>query len=543
MLNRSRVVWCVIVLSTCCASVTAEDAARVATNWPQWRGPNRDDVASDKGLLQSWPESGPPLVWTAPGLGDGYSSVVIDKGRIYTTGERKDGVFLICLNDANGRELWSKRIGAAWHDGGARSTPATDGELVYALTPDGDLVCASTADGAIVWQKNLKKDFGGRMMSGWGYSESPLIDGQLIVCTPGADQAALVALDRKNGQSIWSAKIENCGGAGYSSIVKSSAAGVEQFITVLGKTGGLVGVRASDGKLLWQHAEVAGGTANIPTPIVHGDFVFYTTGYEDGGSALLKIVRHGSEFAIEEIWQKKANELRNHHGGVVLVGDYLYGGHGQNQGFPFCVRFETGESLWPIKRGPGTGSAAVTYADRRLYFRYQDGTMALIDADPKECKVVSTFKIPEGKQPSWSHPVVAGGRLYLRDKDRLLCFNIRSTSESASAKHAIDASHNNKHDVVRLSPAAIAKVREFQKQTGKPFLRVSVKGGGISGYSYDMGMTNDRSENDFVGDAGGIQILVDHKSSIFLDGATIDWQTTTDGRTGFHFDNPNALKK
>ena len=242
-----------------------------------------------------------------------------------------------------------------------------------------------------------------------------------------ADGAAVAALDRKNGQTVWLAKIDNCGGSGYSSIVKCAAGGVEQYVTVLGKTGGAVGVRASDGKLLWRNTVVAGHTANIPTPIVRGDYVFYSTGYDDGGSAVLKIVPHGDELAAEEVWHKNANELRNHHGGVVLVGDYLYGGHGQNQGFPFCVNFLTGESVWPKKRGPGDGSAAVTYADGRLYFRYQNGVMALIATDPKECKVVSTFEIPEGKKPSWSHPVVAGGRLYLRDKDRLLCYDVRST--------------------------------------------------------------------------------------------------------------------
>jgi outer membrane protein assembly factor BamB len=430
MLNRViRGAVCCAVVFALYVSVVARDVGRVkSAYWPQWRGPRRDDVSADKGLLQAWPENGPPLVWIGVGLGEGYSSIVIDKGRIYSTGDRKDGEYLICLNDANGKEVWSRRIGEAWHDGGARSTPTTDGKLVYALTPAGNLMCASAEKGAPIWQKNLSAEFGGKMMSGWGFSESPLIDGKRIVCTPGADEAALAALDRKTGKTEWLAKIENCGGAGYSSIVRSKAAGVDQYVTVLGKSGGAVGVRASDGKLLWRNTVVAGHTANIPTPIVRGDYVFYSTGYEDGGSALLKIVAHGNELAAEEVWHKDANELRNHHGGVVLVGDYLYGGHGQNQGFPFCVNFETGESLWPKKRGPGDGSAAVTYADGRLYFRYQDGTMALIAADPKECKVISTFKIPNGKTPSWSHPVIAGGRLYLRDKDRLLCFDVRSRS-------------------------------------------------------------------------------------------------------------------
>jgi outer membrane protein assembly factor BamB len=203
---------------------------------------------------------------------------------------------------------------------------------------------------------------------------------------------------------------------------------VEQYVTVMGKSGGAVGVRASDGKLLWRDARVAGKVANIPTPIVRGDYVFYSTGYDDGGSAVIKIVPRGDELTVEDAWHKAANELRNHHGGVVLVGDYLYGGHGQNQGIPFCVNFMTGESKWSKKRGPGERSAAVTYADGRLYFRYENAVMALIDTDPSECRVVSTFEIPEGSTPSWAHPVVAGGRLYLRDKDRLLCYDVKAVS-------------------------------------------------------------------------------------------------------------------
>lgn len=427
MLNRiirGALSCAIIVLSSRSASLLARDVGGTAY-WPQWRGPQRDDVATDKGLLSAWPEGGPPLIWTGTGLGDGYSSVVIDEGRIYTTGDRKDGEYLVCLEDGTGREIWSKRIGEAWRDGGARSTPTSDGESVYALTPNGDLLCVAAADGVTQWQKNMSKDFGGKMMSHWGYSESPLIDGDRVVCTPGADGAALAALNRKTGETLWLAKVGSCGGSGYSSIVRCQAGGVEQYVTVLGKTGGAVGVRATDGKLLWRHVGVAGKTANIPTPIVRGDYVFYTTGYDDGGSALLKIVPHGNELAAEEVYHKSANELRNHHGGVVLVGNYLYGGHGQNQGFPFCVNFETGESVWPRKRGPGERSAAVTYADGRLYFRYEDGVMALIETDPKECKVVSTFQIPQASKPSWAHPVIAGGRLYLRDKDRLLCYDVR----------------------------------------------------------------------------------------------------------------------
>src|SRR4051794_28191941 len=195
--------------------VGARDVRKSGAYWPQWRGPARDDVSQDKGLMKEWPEGGPPLAWTGTGLGDGYSSVVIDNGRIYTAGDRKDYEYLVCLDDRSGREIWSKRIGERWKDGGSRSTPTTDSDFVFALSPHGDLVCMAASDGAEVWRKNLSKDFGGKMMSGWGFSESPLIDRDRVVCTPGADGAALAALDRKTGKEIWRAKIENCGGAGY----------------------------------------------------------------------------------------------------------------------------------------------------------------------------------------------------------------------------------------------------------------------------------------------------------------------------------------
>jgi outer membrane protein assembly factor BamB len=414
------------------ATVPADSPPPREPYWPQWRGPHRDAVSADKHLLTHWPEEGPPRVWTASGLGSGYSSVVVVEGRIYTMGDREDGVYVICLDDTDGSEIWSQRIDDKWGSDGPRSTPTTDGEFVYALSPHGGLVCLTASDGETRWQKQLKDDFGGRMMSGWGYSESPLIDGELLVCTPGADDAAMAALDRRTGETVWLARIPDCDGAGYASIVKSEAAGIPQYITLFGRKGGVAGVRATDGELLWRHNGVAGHTANIPTPIVRGDLVFYSTGYNDGGSALLRIVRDGNQVAAEEVYTTTANELRNHHGGMVLVGEYLYGGHGQNKGFPFCIHFETGERFWERARGAGTGSASVIYADGRLYFRYENGVMALIDADPESYRLISSFEIPNGSKPSWAHPVVAGQRLYLRDKDRLLCLDLRDmAAESA----------------------------------------------------------------------------------------------------------------
>jgi outer membrane protein assembly factor BamB len=397
----------------------------IDTSWNQWRGADRSGVSSDKNLLDAWPEDGPPLAWKCDGMGQGYSSVAISDGLLYTMGDL-DGRQLIIAVQIDGGELkWNLRIGDVWGDGGPRSTPTVAGGLVYALGPHGDLVAARAKTGDEVWRRNLVKDFGGRMMSGWGYSESVLVDGEKLIATPGADDAALVALEKDTGKVIWKAAIPDCGGAAYASPVIAELNGKRVYLTVLGQSGGLVGVAAKDGKFLFRHNKVAGGVANVPTPVVSGDLVFYSTGYDDGGSALLRMVPDGDGVRVEEVWVKDANELRNHHGGVVLIGDHLYGGHGQNNGFPFCLELRSGKETWERSRGPGSGSAAVASADGHLYFRYENGVMALFKASPKAVELVSKFRIPDGSQPSWAHPVISGGRLYLRDGDRLLCYDLR----------------------------------------------------------------------------------------------------------------------
>ena len=398
--------------------------------WPQWRGPNRDAKSTETGLLKEWPKDGPPLLWTAKGLGRGYSSISIAGGKIFTLGDRgKDpndkarDQYLIALNLADGKELWVAKVGNGWGDGGPRCTPTVDGSLVYVVSPHGDLVCFQTADGKEVWRKNFKTDFKGNMMSGWGYSESPLIDGNQLLCTPGGKEATLAALNKKTGEVVWKAQVPEGDGAGYASVVSAEVGGVKQYITLLGK--GIVGVAAKDGKFLWRYNRIANGTANIPTAIVKGDQVFCSTGY-GAGAALLKIVpQTNGGFKAEEVYFIKGNEFQNHHGGMILVGDYVYAGHQHNQGFPICVELATGKITWKKDRGPGSGSAAVVYADGNLYFRYENGVMALIEATPQGYSEKGTFRIPNVSGPSWPHPVVAGGKLYLREGDSLMCYNLK----------------------------------------------------------------------------------------------------------------------
>jgi len=403
----------------------AGDAEKSKADWPQWRGPHRDGVAEEKGLLQKWGTKGPPLAWKTSGLGSGFASVAVADGKIFTMGKRNN-VFLIARDGDDGHELWATQVGGGGGDDPS-STPTVDGDRVYAVGPAGDLICVQTADGKELWHKSFTRDFGGSVPN-WKFCESPLIDGDKVICTPGGGDATLVALDKKTGEVIWKCAVPGGpgSGAGYSSVVISEGAGVKQYVQMMGAGTGCIGVAAQDGKFLWKYPRVANSTATIPTPIVHDDYVFCSSGYGTG-SALLKLSRSGDGVKAEEVYFLNQNQLQNHHGGLVLVGDCVYGGQGHNNGFPICVDLKTGKIKWGGKqRGPGSGSAAVVYADKQLYFRYQDGLMALIQASPKGYKLSGTFKIPPvpDARESWSHPVVAGGKLYLREQSQLFVYKV-----------------------------------------------------------------------------------------------------------------------
>ncbi|MBX9602309.1 MAG: PQQ-like beta-propeller repeat protein [Bryobacteraceae bacterium] len=402
-----------------------------AADWPAWRGPNRDAVSGEQGLLKQWPAGGPPLAWRASGLGRGFSSIAIAGNRIYTLGDRSDGQYALALNLADGKQVWATKVGPVWEDeyGGPRGTPAVDGDRLYVVGTEGDLLCLDAASGRERWRRSLPGDFGGRMMSVWKFSESPLIDGGRVIVTPGSPQAMIAALDKLTGKEVWRAAVPSAGpqgkdGAAYSSVVISNGAGVKQYIQLTGR--GLVSVRADDGKPLWTYNRIANDVANIPTPIVRGDYVFTSTGYGTG-SALLKLEKTANGVQVQEQYWLGANQFQNHHGGMVLVGDYLYAGQGHNNGLPICIEFLTGKIRWGgNQRNEGRGSAAVLYADGHLYFRYQNGKMMLIEATPEGYREKGIFDIPNVRNPSWSHPVIHDGKLYLREQDTLFVYNIRS---------------------------------------------------------------------------------------------------------------------
>lgn len=399
--------------------------------WKQFHGPGRNNVSPDTGLLKKWSEKGPELVWETRGAGQGYASLAIADGRIYTLGdgpstaEDKDQ-YASCFSLADGKQLWISKIGPPWTSGrpnyfGARSTPTVDGAQVFVLSPQGKLACLETMSGKEVWSKSLPNDFGGKKGDGWGYSESVLVDGDKVVCTPGGPKTTVAALNKNTGETMWTTAWGDDRGAGHASIAVSEIGGTRVYVQLT--AGGMIGLRASDGKLLWNYP-IERTTAVAPSPIVKGDLVFFAAGYGRGGALLRQSASGEGEIKVEEVYPLQ-RELTNKHGGVVLVGDHLYGDT-DDKGQLFCAEFSSGKPAWKPGRGAGKGSIAIAAADGHLYLRYADGLVVLAKATPMGYEEISSFKIPgSGDLPSWSHPVILGGKLYLREQDRILCYELR----------------------------------------------------------------------------------------------------------------------
>ncbi len=293
-----------------------------------------------------------------------------------------------------------------------------DGAFVYALGVNGELACLNVKDGKEVWHKNLTdKAFGGSVQS-WGYCESPLIDGDKLICTPGGNQATLAALDKKTGETLWKARVPQGDRAQYASALATNIDGKRQYIQFL--SGGVVGVAAADGAFLWRYNHPANGTANCSTPIVADHFVFAASGYGTGGGLadLSKVAGAGKEAQAQEVYFTK--KMVNHHGGMVLVDGYLYG---SNEGSVTCLELKTGTIKWNEGK-PGKGSIA--YADGRLYYRNEGGPVVLFEANPEKYVETGRFKQPDRSGANaWAHPVIANGKLYLRDQGMLLCYDVK----------------------------------------------------------------------------------------------------------------------
>jgi outer membrane protein assembly factor BamB len=389
-----------------------------AADWPQWRGLKRDGHSPETDLLQQWPAGGPPLAWKTNGLGAGYSSVSVANDRIFAMGDRTDSSFVHAF-DLRGKPLWSTKVGKPGGGGGypgPRGTPTVDGAFVYALNQHGDLVCVEAATGKEIWRKNLRKDFGGQV-GGWGYSESLLVDGDQLICTPGGQQGTLLALNKKTGTKTWQS-FQWKDAAEYASPIVAEIGGQRQYIQLTGDS--LGAVAADSGKLLWRVTR-RGSTAIIPTPIFHQDHVYVTSGYGVGCN-LFKITSKGTSFKADEVYDNKV--MVNHHGGVILLGDHLYG-YSDGKGW-VCQNFKSGDMVWSDKK---LGKGSIAYADGRFYLRSEGSkaTVALIEATPAGYREHGRFDQPNRSgNESWPHPVIAGGKLYLRDQDLLLCYDVKA---------------------------------------------------------------------------------------------------------------------
>lgn len=386
------------------------------TDWPQWRGPDRTGLSKETGLLAQWPRSGPRVAWSAAMLGAGYGSIAVQGERVYVQGMRNRQSVVSSLNRADGKLVWVRILGAAGDNDrgpGPRSTPTIDGDRVYAMSENGDLACLRVSDGTVVWQTNILKEFRGGNPY-WLLSESPLVDGNMVVVTPGGRGAGVVALDKMTGKTIWTSK-ELSDGAGYASPIVADVGGVRTIMTFTADAG--VGIRASDGKLMWRNSQAANGTANIATPVYSDGKVFFTSSYGTGAS-LLGLRAAGGEVRAQEIYFTR--DMKNHHGGVVLVNGHIYG---YNDSILTCLEFASGKMIW---RDRSVGKGAVSYADGHLYILSENNVVGLVEATPAGYKEKGRFSITDQGWPSWSHPVVSGGRLYIRNQGTLVSYDVRA---------------------------------------------------------------------------------------------------------------------
>jgi outer membrane protein assembly factor BamB len=377
--------------------------------WFQWRGPNRDGKSAETGLLKTWPGQGPPLAWRASGAGIGYSSFAASGGRLYTLGGRGGREYVIALDAASGKKVWETPIGELFSNDrgdGPRGTPTVDGGRIYALGGNGDLVALDLKTGKPVWSKNLLRDFGGRNIP-WGLSESPLVVNDRVLVQGGGPNASILALNKANGAVLWRNHSDE---AGYASAVLATVAGTQQAVFFTSERA--LGVSVRDGRELWSYDKVANRTANIATPIVSDNRVFVSSDYGTG-AALLEISPGG----VREVYFTR--DMRNHHSTSVLVNDHLYGFSGS---ILTAMRLKDGVVAW---RDRSVGKGSLIYADQRLYLYSENGVVGLAEPTPAGYREHGRFRIETGSLPTWTHPVVTGGHLILRDQDNVYAYNIR----------------------------------------------------------------------------------------------------------------------
>ena len=388
-------------------------SASAFDDWPQWRGAKRDGVSAERGLLKDWPSGGPPVAWRATGAGTGFSSFSAAHGRLYTLGARGDTEYLMAYDAATGKKVWEiahgRRFGNDMGDG-PRSTPTVDGDRLYTFGASGDMSAVDSATGKVFWKANLLEKLGGSNIR-WGLSESPLVLSDRILVAPGGRSAAIVALNKGDGSVIWKSLTDE---PGYSSAVLHEAGGVREAIYFTAERA--LGIDVQSGKLLWSYDQVANRTANIATPIVRGNFVFLSSAYSTG-AALLELTPSAKGVSARQVYFTR--DMRNHHATSLLIGDYLYG---FSDSILLAMKFDTGQVAW---RDRSVGKGSMVFADDRMYLYSEQGVVGLAEASPTGYKEHGRFQIRTGGAPTWSHPIVSNGRLFIRDQDNIYAFDVR----------------------------------------------------------------------------------------------------------------------
>ena len=420
--------WC-LALFLIPASAFAESPLPI--DWPQWQGPARDAVSQEKGLLKEWPKDGPPLAWRVSGLGGGDSAPSIAAGRIFGMSNLEGDAVVWALDEKDGKKLWVTSIGKAFPQRmpqskeGPSCTPTVDGDRLYAIGMGGDLACLQVADGKILWQRSLTKDFGGKVPN-WSFRESPLVDGEKLICTPGGADATLVALDKMTGKTIWKCAAPGSPTAAYASAIAVDFEGQREYVQLT--RGALIGVAASDGRFLWKYDHPASRSGiNCSTPLYLDGSVFAASAYGTGGG-LAKLTKDPSgEIKADEVYFTK--RMQNHHGGMIVVDGYLYGANGGNEGgWLLCLDFKTGKIMWDQRdSGRKAPKGSILLADGLFYYRTEDGAILLIEPNPQKYIERGRFEQPDRtSKPAWAHPVIANGKLYVRDQDLLLCYDVKA---------------------------------------------------------------------------------------------------------------------
>ncbi len=387
-------------------------STRALDDWPQWRGPRRDGVSTETGLLQQWPAGGPRLKWQVKGAGEGYSSFSVANGRLFTLGAREGTEYVIAFDAASGKRLWEVANGKRFDNNrgsGPRATPTVDGDRVYAFGASGDLTVLEAATGKVVWALNVLSKFGGSNIN-WGLSESPLVLSDRLLVQAGGRGAAIVALRKNDGAEIWRTQSDE---PGYSSAVVHEVGGVREAVFFTAERA--VGIAVDDGRLLWSYDRVSNRTANIATPIVRGNRVFLSSDYGTG-AALLELTAAGGGLSARQVYF--TNDMRNHHASSVLIGDHLYG---FSSSILTAMQFDTGTVAW---RDRSVGKGSLVAAGDRLYLYSETGVVALAEANPAAYREHGRFQIRAGSLPTWSHPVVSGGTLFLREQDTIYAYDV-----------------------------------------------------------------------------------------------------------------------